>query len=156
MKIWSRLEPEQIFLDARLPEKEGVLRFAAEVFARRGVVRDASLLYAGMKQREEIMSTGTGNGIGIPHTVNPEARDAAILLIRLVQPIDFQALDGLPVDVFVVLVVPENDTALHLQVLAGISRLCRDSRFLAMVRQARDPGVLLEALREMEEELARL
>ena len=154
MKISSRLHPEQIFLNVMFPEKEGLLRFAADIFARRGIVRDAARLYAGMKQREEVMSTGTGNGIGIPHTVSAEAEDAAIVLIRLAQPIDFQALDGLPVDVFLVLVVPEHDTALHLQILAGFSRLCRDPRFLGVVRQAQDSKVLLEAIRSMEDEVA--
>jgi len=154
MKIWKRLRTEHIFLDVVLPDKDMVLHFAADAFARDGIVRNAATLYDGMKVREGIMSTGIGEGIGIPHTSSWEAKDAAALLIRLADPIDFEALDGLPVDVVLALVIPENEMTLHLRILAAISRLRRNTEFCRTVRQIQDPGKLLEEIRNLEEQMA--
>ena len=154
MKIWKRLRTEHIFLDVVLPDKDMVLHFAADAFARDGIVRNAATLYDGMKVREGIMSTGIGDGIGIPHTSSSEAKDAAALLIRLADPIDFEALDGLPVDVVLALVIPENEMTLHLRILAAISRLRRNTEFCRTVRQIQDPGKLLEEIRNLEEQMA--
>ena len=153
MKIWERLQPECIFLDARLVDKDAVLRFAVEAFARSGAVSQGNCLYENLRMREEVMSTGIGNGIGIPHAASAEATDAAILLIRLADPIEFQALDGLPVDIVLAMVVPQDATSLHLQVLAALSRLCHHSRFMDIMREAENSESLRNAIRNMEEEM---
>ena len=154
MKIWKRLRAEHIFLDVVVPDKDRVLHFAAEAFARDGVVKNAATLYDAMKVREGIMSTGIGGGMGIPHTSSSEAKEAAALLIRLADPIDFEALDGLPVDVVLALVIPENEMTLHLRILAAISRLRRNPEFCRAVRQVQEPGKLLEEIKNLEEEMA--
>ena len=154
MKIYKRLQSEHIFLDSVLKDKDEVFRFVADTFARDGVVTQARLFYERMIEREETMSTGIGSGIAIPHAASPEANDPAVLLIRLAAPIDFEALDGLPVDIILALVVPENQTSLHLQILAGISRLCKKTEFLGLVRQAANSKELLEGIRRIEEGIA--
>lgn len=151
MRIWNLLRTENIFLNVDLPNKEAVIRFAADSFARHGLVDDAELIYEGMKLREEVLSTGIGNGVGIPHTASAEAKDGALLLVRLAKPIDFGALDALPVDIVLAVVVPNDETTLHLQILAGISRLCRNSSFLRAVREASTPQLLLEKIQNLEE-----
>ena len=154
MKIYKHLQSEHIFLDAVLKDKDEVFRFVADTFAWDGVVTHARLLYEKMIEREKTMSTGIGNGIGIPHAASPEANDPAVLLIRPAEPIDFEALDGLSVDIILALVVPENQTSLHLQILAGISRLCKKTEFLDLVRQAANSKEILEGIRRIEEEIA--
>ena len=154
MKIYRRLESDHIFLDAVLEDKDEVFRFVADAFVRDGVVIHAQLLYEKMIEREETMSTGIGSGIGIPHAVSPEATHPAVLLIRPAHPIDFDSLDGLPVDIILALLVPENRTDLHLQILAGISRLCKKTEFLNLVRNASNSKELLEGIRRIEEGIA--
>ena len=154
MKIYRRLESEHIFLDVVLEDKDEVFRFVADTFVRNGVVIHAQLLYEKMIEREGTMSTGIGSGIGIPHAASPEATNPAVLLIRPAHPIDFDSLDGLPVDIILALVVPENRTDLHLQILAGISRLCKKTEFLNLVRNASNPKALLEGIRRIEEGIA--
>jgi len=154
MKIWDRLRPEQIFLNVDLRNKEDVLRFVADTFERRGVVKSADKLYAGMQSREAVLSTGIGNGIGIPHASSVEVEGGAMLLIRLATPIEFESLDALPVDIVLALVVAAEETTLHLQILAGIARLCRDPRFLPLIREATDSYTLLNYIKELEEEMA--
>ena len=154
MKIYKRLRAEHIFLNASLKDKDDVIRFAADTFAQDGVVANSRLLYESMKKREKTMSTGIGDGIGIPHAASWETNDPAVLLIRLADPIDFEALDGLHVDIILALVVPENQTHLHLQILAGISRLCKRAEFVNFVRQTNNVNDLWEGIRRIEEEIA--
>jgi len=154
MKIWKLLTSDSIFLDIDLTEKDAVLRFAAEQFARQGKVGSSRPVFDGMRIREEVLSTGIGNGIGIPHTVSMEANEEAIILMRLAKPIDFDALDALPVDIILALLVPDDKPALHLQMLAGISRLCRNAGFLEAVRKAGNSDDLLKTIKEIEEAMA--
>ena len=154
MKIHNHLWAEHIYLDASLKDKDELFRFIADTFARDGVVKDSSRLYNSMKMREKTMSTGIGNGIGIPHAASLEAKEPAVLLIRPSKAIDFKALDGLSVDIVLALVVPENQIPLHLQMLAGISRLCQDAKFLKLVREAENPRDLLKEIELLEKKIA--
>jgi PTS system nitrogen regulatory IIA component len=154
MKICQHLQIEHIFLNIRIPNKESVLRFIAEACARNGVVEDSEMLFGGMQKREQTMSTGVGNGIGFPHTTSWETKKPAVLLIRLAEAIDFEALDDLPVDIILALVIPENKTHLHLQLLAGASRLCQNPEFLKAVRRAENSKRLWEEIKNLEEKMA--
>jgi PTS system nitrogen regulatory IIA component len=154
MKIYKRLRVEHIFLNIPLKDKDEVIHFVADAFARNGLVTHARLLYNSLMERENTMSTGIGNGIGIPHAVSEEAREPSVLLIRLADSIDFEALDKLPVDIILALVVPENQTHLHLQILAGISRLCKKAEFLDFVRQTQNANDLWQGIKRIEEEMA--
>ncbi len=154
MKIYPYLRSEHVFLNIPLKSKEAVFRCVSARFASDHVVKDSQALYESMKQREATLSTGIGNGIGIPHATSREAEYPAIILLRLVDPIDFEALDGLPVDIVLALVIPENQTSLHLQILAGISRLCEKPEFLNFVRKADHSKDLLEGLKRFEDGMA--
>ncbi|MBN2688972.1 MAG: PTS sugar transporter subunit IIA [Deltaproteobacteria bacterium] len=153
MKISTYLRTEHIFLRTPLPDKDAVLRFVADTCAEIGLVSDADTLYDGMRKREETMSTGIGGGIGFPHTTSREARDACVILIRLAEPVDFEALDTLPVDLIIALVIPENQTALHLGILAGASRLCLKPEFLKAVRKAENPEKLFNTIVSIEDKM---
>jgi len=154
MKICLCLRPEEIVLNASIPDKDAVLQYAAELFQRKGTVSNAERLYRELKAREEVMSTGIGGGFGVPHAVSPEIEDVHVLLLRLEEPIDFQALDALPVDVVMVLVVPEGDREVHLRLLACIARLCKCTTFLEAVRRAANPDRLIQDVAELEEHMA--
>ncbi len=154
MKVYPYLAEKHIFLNVHRTDKEAVLRFVAEIFARDQVVDHPQGLFEHLQKREKTMSTGIGKGIGIPHAASEEVTNPAVLLVRLADPIDFDALDDLPVDIVMALVVPTNQTALHLRILAGISRLCEKNAFLTMVRNAVDPKTLLNEIRLLEQEIA--
>ena len=153
MKICTYLQTKHIFLHAALPDKEAVLRFVADTCAKSGVVKDADTLYEGMQKREQTMSTGIGGGVGFPHTISGDAQDAFVILIHLAKPIDFEALDTLPVDIIMALVIPENQTSLHVRILAGVSRLCTKPEFIEAVRKAENPEKLCKAITLLEEKI---
>ncbi|MCF8067624.1 MAG: PTS sugar transporter subunit IIA [Desulfobacterales bacterium] len=154
MKIWKHLSAEHIFLGISIPDKNSVFQFVADICKRDHFVKEAAEIYNGMLAREEMASTGIGKGIGLPHTTNPNLDDAHIFLIRPEKPVDFDALDNAPVDIILALLIPENETTLHLQILAGLSRLCKEPKFLAAIRNAEDVESLREEIINLEEKMA--
>jgi fructose-specific phosphotransferase system IIA component len=153
MKICNFLKADHIFLDQPLPDKDHVLRFLAKTGYDTGLVPNRKDLLDGLLRRERIMSTGVGDGIALPHAAISDVTGAAVLLVRLETPVDFEALDNLPVDIILALILPEGQTHLHLQLLAGLSRLCKNPEFLALIRLSHDSKALWQGLQTLEEQI---
>lgn len=151
LKIIDYLQAGYIYLDTQLASKTDVLKYIAEVCVQNGIVKSFSTLYEGLIQREDTMSTGVGGGLGFPHTTSPEAKDAAVVLIRLAKPIDFDSLDNHPVAIILALIIPESNPAIHVRLLARVSRLCKLPEFLDAVKQADTSERLFEQIRLLEE-----
>ncbi|MEW5733514.1 MAG: PTS sugar transporter subunit IIA [Thermodesulfobacteriota bacterium] len=154
MKICEFLSPERIVLDIVCRDKAESLQNAARLLAVSGVASDWQALYDGMAAREALMSTGVGNGIGIPHASGPFVIAPSAALLRLLSPVDFEAIDRRPVDLLIAVAVPEGDQRTHLSLLAGIARLCKNPQFLSAVHKAKDPGKLFNRIRNLEKEMA--
>ena len=92
--------------------------------------------------REKLGSTGFGGGVAIPHAKLPGLSGVNGAFVRLAHPIDFAAVDGLPVDLVFLLLSPEGAGAEHLKALARVSRRLRDRGFLAKLRGAGSPDAL--------------
>ena len=99
-----------------------------------------------LMQRERLGSTAIGNGIAIPHGKLPKLERLFGLFARLDRPIDFEALDGQPVDLIFLLLAPENAGADHLKALARIARLLRDSDRTSLLRDSTDREALYAVL----------
>jgi PTS system nitrogen regulatory IIA component len=99
-----------------------------------------------LMQREKLGSTGVGNGIAIPHGKLPKLNALFGLFARLDRPIDFEALDGQPVDLVFLLLAPEGAGADHLKALARVARLLRDTSIAQKLRQSRDAEALYAVL----------
>ncbi|WP_164156433.1 PTS sugar transporter subunit IIA [Sandarakinorhabdus rubra] len=96
--------------------------------------------------REQLGATGFGGGAAIPHARLPGLSGCVALVARLPQPIDWQATDGEPVDVLVLLLSPESAGADHLKALARISRTLRDPRTMPALRTADTAADMMAAL----------
>ena len=99
-----------------------------------------------LQQREKLGSTGVGNGIAIPHGKLPKLGKLFGMFARLERPIDFDALDGQPVDLIFLLLAPETAGADHLKALARIARLLRDPDIGQKLRASRDAEALYAVL----------
>lgn len=97
-------------------------------------------------QREKLGSTGVGNGIAIPHGKLPKLGRLFGLFARLERPIDFEALDGQPVDLCFLLLAPEAAGADHLKALARVARLLRDAEIARKLRESRDADAIYAVL----------
>ena len=93
-------------------------------------------------QRERLGSTGVGSGIAIPHGKLPKFDRLFGLFARLDRPIDFDALDGEPVDLAFLLLAPETAGADHLKALARVARVLRDPATAQKLRASRDATAL--------------
>jgi nitrogen PTS system EIIA component len=99
-----------------------------------------------LMQREKLGSTGVGNGIAIPHGKLPHLNRLFGLFARLDRPVEFETLDGLPVDLIFVLLAPETAGADHLKALARVARLLRDPEMAMKLRQSRDAEAIYAVL----------
>ena len=99
-----------------------------------------------LMQRERLGSTGIGSGIAIPHGKLARLERLFGVFARLERPIDFEALDGQPVDLMFLLLAPEAAGADHLKALARIARLLRDTDIAEKLRESRDAEALYAVL----------
>jgi nitrogen PTS system EIIA component len=108
--------------------------------------RPAKTIVAALNAREKIGSTGFGAGTAIPHGKVEGLERVFGYFLRLAAPIDFQAVDGMPVDLVFLLLSPPDAGVDHLKALASISRACRDRPTLAKLRGARSNDALFALL----------
>ena len=125
-------------------KKQAIQELAAR--AARLTGQSERLIFETLMQREKLGSTGVGNGIAIPHGKLPNLEKLVGLFARLERPIDFEALDGQPVDLIFLLLAPEGAGADHLKALARVARLLRDQDTANKLRAARDAEALYAVL----------
>lgn len=138
------MKPEAVaIIDAA--DKQAILEQLSRTFAASWNL-DAAQVLEQLEERERLGSTGFGRGVAIPHArIAGISRPVAVLL-KLRHPADFAAADGLPVDIVIGLLSPENSGATHLHALAAISRLMRDERVHEAMSDAPDAEALYSLL----------
>ncbi len=114
--------PEHITLDMKGVTQKDVLRELADLANRLGRVTRADKLVENYLQREKESTTGFGNGIAIPHTKSDNVLQPTILFGRTKNAIDWNSLDGKAVQTVISLLVPLKESAVHLKLLAKLSR----------------------------------
>jgi nitrogen PTS system EIIA component len=107
---------------------------------------DQHVILDALQARENLGSTGLGKGFGLPHARLDVLPRSFALFVRLVRPIDFASIDGLPVDLVILLLTPANSGNQHLATLAALSRPLRSEVFVRRLRQAPDATALHEFL----------
>lgn len=131
-----------IFPHLSVTSKKQALRAIAEETARL-YNGNADTLLTAMMERERIGTTGIGMGIAIPHVKLPNIHKMHGVLARLSSPIDYDSIDGKPVDVIFALLAPaESKTTQHLKALAHISRFLKDASNAAAIRMAADDATI--------------
>ncbi len=144
MNVNFKFLPEAA-VTTRHASKQAVLEHTAQVFAEvYGMDADAAL--EGLLERERLGSTGFGRGVAIPHARAKSINRPIVVLLQLEAPVDFDAADGMPVDLVFAMLSPENAGATHLHALAAISRLVRDDAMHAALSQAPDSEALYAQL----------
>jgi len=133
------LSTTDISLDNPAASKKRVLEEAARLLGAHDRAPESEPIYERLMERERLGSTGLANGVALPHARMPGVETASGAFIRLETPVDFDAMDGKPVDLVFSLLVPEEATDEHLQLLAGLARLFSDERLCERLRQADDP-----------------
>ena len=107
---------------------------------------DAKVIVTALVERERLGSTGFGGGVAIPHGRIEGLSRVHGAFARLAQPIDFQAVDGAPVDLVFLLLSPPDAGADHLKALAAVSRALRNRQTVAKLRGARSSDAIYALL----------
>lgn len=132
---------------ARLPatSKKSLFSALAHMAARAHGLDVDTVLHA-LTEREKLGTTGFGGGTAIPHARLDGLPHVVGVVARLAQPLDYGALDGLPVDLVFLLLSPAQAGAEHLRALAAASRMLRDRAGLAKLRNAGSEDALVALL----------
>jgi PTS system nitrogen regulatory IIA component len=145
MKISDLLSPSDVMIDVRASNKQLLLQeLAARAAASLGLKVEQIAPY--LLKREELGSTGIGRGVAMPHARLPDLQRPYGLFAKLKQAIDFDAIDGQPVDIVFVLLLPAAAEGDALGALALVARALRSPENLARLRAAKNPSELYTAM----------
>lgn len=151
MKILDFLDRKAIKLDIEATEKEDVLKELVEVLADVKDIGDKKSIVRVLVERENLGSTGIGQGIAIPHGKTDRVKELVAILGISRKGVNFEALDGELVYIFFLLVAPKETAGPHLKALAQISRLLRDSFFCELLKRCKSPDEVYELIRREED-----
>jgi PTS system nitrogen regulatory IIA component len=137
MPLSDLLAPNAVFPSLKVTNKKQAIQ---ELSARAANLtgHDEREIFETLLRRERLGSTGVGGGVAIPHGKLAKIDRIVGLFARLDTPVDFESLDGEPVDLIFLLIAPEAAGADHLKALARIARLLRDPDIAKKLRAARD------------------
>lgn len=147
MTLETIIDLQSVLASLKAPNKKQLLLELSQALAGR-VAIDHRVIFETLLKREKLGSTGIGQGIAIPHGKVPTLSRVYGLFARLAAPVDFDSVDGQPVDLVFVLLAPEHAGADHLKALARISRLLREPAVVAKLRGTDDAEGLYAILTE--------
>jgi len=147
MKLTSYVDPRLVLENVTAKNKKELLsvlvKYIEGVFPE---LKDKNLLNL-LLEREELGTTGIGQGIAIPHAKISDLEKIILLFARSIDGVDFAALDNKPVYLFFLVMAPEQNVGEHLRLLAHISRLFQDDSFRRSLMEAKDKQELIEILK---------
>lgn len=147
MTLDSLIDKQSVLANLKAPNKKQLLQELSQTLAAQ-VAIDHRVIFETLLKREKLGSTGIGQGIAIPHGKLPSISRVYGLFARLSQPVDFDSVDGQPVDLVFVLLAPEDAGADHLKALARVSRLLRDRSLVDKLRATESAEALYALLVE--------
>ena len=145
MELADIVSQDAIVPCAKVASKRQLLQLLAEKAAELTGI-DTALIFETLANREQLGSTGLGNGIAIPHGKIKGLPGVTAVFARLAQPIDFDAVDDQPVDLVVMLLAPEGSGADHLKALSRVARLLRADGVVDRLRGTKDEIKLRDIL----------
>ncbi|MGJ8674391.1 MAG: PTS IIA-like nitrogen regulatory protein PtsN [Pseudoalteromonas sp.] len=126
--------------------KKRIFEVISEIAVKGNPQLNVNDVLASMLAREKMGSTGIGNGIAIPHGRIEGIRDIVAIIVTSEEPIQFDAIDDKPVDIFFALLVPSEQTQEHLQTLSSIAQKLSDKNIVKALRNAATRDDIISAL----------
>ncbi|MEM1056054.1 MAG: PTS sugar transporter subunit IIA [Bacteroidota bacterium] len=149
----SLLAPSRIRVGLRAGDKSGLLAELVALASTSSVVLDTDELLAAVEAREAQLSTGVGKGLAFPHARTSAVSETLAAFATLATPIDFDALDGEPVRLVMLIAGTDADRREHVRLLSRISRVLSDEATRRRLLAAKSPDDVLEIVAEAEAEL---
>ena len=145
MSIIDYLDTKQVLVSVPSRSKKQVVEDLTERVATLTGLSQRCLLDMVMR-RERLGNTGIGNGIAIPHAVHDDLTRTIALLAVLKTPVDFDAIDGQPVDIICLVVGPPNDDTKNLKCIASVTRSLQRASTCDKLRSVKSPEAVLRYL----------
>jgi len=142
MQIADLVRADRVRLDTGITSKKRALERLSELLVADDAGPAASVVFDALSARERLGSTGLGHGVAIPHGRMAEIDAPRVAVLRLEQGVDFEAIDHEPVDILIALVVPEESTSEHLELLAQLARALSQPDNIASLRRSADSPAL--------------
>lgn len=152
MKITDLLKRCSIDLDGQVTSKEETIDHMVSLMVESGNISDEEIYKSCVKKREEEGTTGIGEGIAIPHAKTPVVKEAGLAAMVVKNGVDYDSLDGLPVNLIFLIAAPDTKDNIHLEVLGRLSMLLMDEAFRENLIHAESVEQFLAYVDEAEKE----
>ena len=152
MNLIDLISEETVELNLAATTKDTAITELVHIMVKAGKILPQSRdgVIQAVRQREEVMTTGIGSGIAFPHAKSELIPELMLAMARSHQGVEFNSVDGQPVDLFFLLLSREDTTGPHIQALARLARLLRDDGFCQDLRKARKSGEVLQIIATQE------
>ena len=156
MKVSELLKSEFIISDLKGESKEEIINELIDLFKNDPRVEDIEKVRSAVLDREKVMSTGVGKGFAIPHGKTNAVKEIVGAFGRIKDGIDYDALDGNPVNLVFLLVGKDNLISTHIKLLSRISRLMNKDDFRHRLKEANSADEIVKLFSEEEEHFLEL
>ena len=151
LKISDHLKLEAIMMEMRAKEKIAAINELVAHMVKNKLVSDGKEFIKALAKRENLESTGIGDGIAIPHARTNAVEDLVLAFARSPKGIDFSSIDGKPSHIIFLIASPEGKKSEYILALAKLSRLLRKRAVRDLLRQAKDPVEIMDIIKKNEE-----
>ncbi len=151
MKVLDLLSKDFIISDLQSKSKQDAINELINLFEKDPRVIDIEKVRDAVLEREKIMSTGVGKGFAIPHGKTNAVNDILAAFGKANKPIEYDALDGQPVNLIFLLVGKDNLVSNHIKLLSRISRMMNKDEFREKLNKAKTSDDILDIFRKEEE-----
>lgn len=156
MKVSELLKPEFIISDLKGESKEEIINELIDLFKNDPRVEDIEKVRSAVLDREKVMSTGVGKGFAIPHGKTNAVKEIVGAFGKIKDGIDYESLDGNPVNLVFLLVGKDNLISTHIKLLSRISRLMNKDDFRHRLTEAKSADEIVKLFSEEEEHFLEL
>ncbi|HMW33755.1 MAG TPA: PTS sugar transporter subunit IIA [bacterium] len=150
MKLSEILNAKLIRIPLLQSNKQDIILEMLDVLVESGKISDREKVLQSVLEREQMMSTGIGNSVAIPHGKSSGVEELQVALGITAQDINFDALDGKPVRIIFMLVGPEKASSLHIKMLSRISRLLNQAPFRKKLTDAQSADEIMQIISDEE------
>lgn len=151
LKISNFLKPESIIMEIKSREKIAAIKELVDHMVTNKFVDDGEKFRNALAKRENLESTGIGDGIAIPHARTNAVRDLILAFARSPEGVDFSSIDGKPSHLIFLIASPDSKKSEYILALAKISRLLRKKPVREQLRNANNPDEILNIIKNNEE-----
>ena len=151
LKISDYLKPEAIIMEIKAKEKIAAINELVDHMVAKKLVSDGKEFIKALAKRENLESTGIGDGIAIPHARTDAVEDLILAFARSPKGIDFSSIDGKPSHIIFLIASPEGKKSEYIMALAKLSRLLRKHPVRELLRDAENPKEIMDIIKKNEE-----